>query len=543
MKNQNESPFGNPRFLATLAITFLGLWGWQYYMNKKYPQPKPAEVVQTNAAATGAAQQQPTTEQKQLDANKVGGQNNSSMTAASVQATSLPQTETKTFEYSNEHVAFTVSSNGFGLKQFTVKDYKDRDGQFVKYEPVIPLFAVVHKNTPVQFSVTQKSETEFFGEATVDGKKVTRSLRFDPATYAMHSEINYEPGIDSLQVDIEQKKLVYKNTNFLMPSFEHQDFIFVNDGKTNSESISTLKNGEGLLKTTGNVSMASISTQYFTTAFVNKSDFLPSITKKVDGNNALLTIDYDLKNLKSTQIKETFYVGAKKTEILSAIDPQMEEVLNYGMFGAISKILLRLLKFMHQILGNWGLAIIGMTLIVRLILMPFNVMSFRSAQSMQKIKPQMDALRERYKGDPMRMNQETMALMKKNKANPVSGCLPMLLQIPIFFALWRAISSSVELYQQPFFGWITDLSSHDKFFVLPILMGITMFLQQKMTPTTMDPTQAKILNFMPIIFTLFMVTLPSGLTLYNFVSALFGVTQQYFLLKQKNNNSAALKPA
>lgn len=164
-------------------------------------------------------------------------------------------------------------------------------------------------------------------------------------------------------------------------------------------------------------------------------------------------------------------------------------------------------------------------------------MSFKSAQAMQKIKPKMDAVREKYKNDPMKMNQETMALMKNNNANPLSGCLPMLLQIPIFFALWKAIGSSIELYQQPFFGWITDLSYHDPYFVFPILMGITMFLQQKMTPTTMDPMQAKILNFMPILFTLFMLTLPSGLTIYNFVSSLFGVIQQYFLLRENKTDS------
>jgi YidC/Oxa1 family membrane protein insertase len=136
-----------------------------------------------------------------------------------------------------------------------------------------------------------------------------------------------------------------------------------------------------------------------------------------------------------------------------------------------------------------------------------------------------------------------MALMKENNANPLSGCLPMLLQIPIFFAFFATISTSVELYHQPFFGWIRDLSSYDPIFILPILMGVTMFFQQKLTPTTMDPLQAKILNFMPLIFTLFMVTLPSGLTLYNFISALFGVVQQYFLLKETKSQSAAVAGA
>ena len=123
--------------------------------------------------------------------------------------------------------------------------------------------------------------------------------------------------------------------------------------------------------------------------------------------------------------------------------------------------------------------------------------------------------------------------MKVNKANPFGGCLPMLLQIPIFFALYRVIGSSIELYQSPFFLWITDLSAHDKFYVLPVLMGATMFFQQKLTPSNMDPAQAKILMWMPVVMSVFMLNLPSGLTLYMFVSGLFGITQQYFILKSK----------
>jgi YidC/Oxa1 family membrane protein insertase len=190
------------------------------------------------------------------------------------------------------------------------------------------------------------------------------------------------------------------------------------------------------------------------------------------------------------------------------------------------------MKFLHGIFGNWGVAIIALTIVMRLLMLPFNIMSFKSARAMQKIQPQLSAIREKYKGDPMAVNRETMALMKEHNANPLSSCLPMLIQIPIFFALWKTIGSSIEIYQQPFFGWINDLSSYDHFFVLPILMGITMFFQQKLTPTTMDPVQAKILNFMPLLFSIFMISLPSGLTLYNFISALFGVVQQYFLLKK-----------
>lgn len=520
MKNENESPFGNPRFLAAIAITFLSLWGWQYYMNLKYPAIKTKAAVEHEKSAPAPEAIKPVIEKNV----KI---------AVAPPAAAL--------EYSNERVAFAISSVGMGLSQYTVKDYKDGSGNYIKYEPNLPLFAAIYKNQPIQFNLTKKSDTEFFGEAVVEGKKITRKLSFDEKTMAIQSEINFEAGLENIQIKVEQNKAVPKSTNFLMPSFENQDFVYVNEGKTHSEGISTIKDGEGILKSAPGVEMAGITTQYFATALLNTSDFLPSITQKVEGQSAFLMVDYDLKNVSTTKISQTLYVGAKKTEILAAIDSKFEELLNYGMFGFISKPLLKLLKLMHGLLGNWGLAIIGMTIIVRTIMLPFNIVSFRSAQAMQRIKPQMDAVREKYKNDPMRLNKETMALMKEQKANPISGCLPMLLQIPIFFALWRAISSSVELYQQPFFGWITDLSSHDSFFVLPILMGITMFLQQKLTPSTMDPMQAKILSFMPIMFSLFMVTLPSGLTLYNFISALFGVIQQYFLLKQ--TKTAALTPA
>jgi YidC/Oxa1 family membrane protein insertase len=199
----------------------------------------------------------------------------------------------------------------------------------------------------------------------------------------------------------------------------------------------------------------------------------------------------------------------------------------------ISKPLVYIMKAFHSMVDNWGLAIIFLTLLVRLCVLPFNLMSMRSMKAMQKIQPKLTALREKYKEDPMTLNRETMSLMKENGANPLGGCLPMLIQIPIFFALYRVIGSSIELYQSPFFGWITDLSSHDIYYVLPVLMGITMFVQQKLTPSTMDPTQAKIMMFLPLVFSLFMLQLPSGLTLYMFVSTLFGAVQQMIIMRDK----------
>jgi YidC/Oxa1 family membrane protein insertase len=338
----------------------------------------------------------------------------------------------------------------------------------------------------------------------------------------------------SLTFEVTDKKHQTGGGNFLMPTFEKQVFLYRSEDKVKTDQISSVKAGETHTGSAGLISLASIGTQYFTQSFINKADILPNITTSVQDNLAKLDIIYNLKDTKITKIQNKIFIGPKSVDNLQKIDPNLTDVMDYGVFGAISKILLNLMKFLHGILGNWGLAIIALTVIMRLIMLPFNIMSFKSARAMQKIQPQLQAVRERYKSDPMAVNRETMALMKEHKANPLSSCLPMLLQIPVFFALWRTIGSSIEIYQQPFFGWITDLSAHDPYFIIPVLMGLTMFMQQKMTPSTMDPAQQKILNFMPILFSVFMLSLPSGLTLYNFVSSLFGVTQQYFLLKDRS---------
>jgi YidC/Oxa1 family membrane protein insertase len=165
----------------------------------------------------------------------------------------------------------------------------------------------------------------------------------------------------------------------------------------------------------------------------------------------------------------------------------------------------------------------------------------KSMKEMQKLQPKIQALKEKYKDDQQKLNQEQMALFKAHKVNPAGGCLPMLVQLPVFIALYAVLGNSIELFHAPFFGWIQDLSTKDPFYVYPVLMGLAMLLQQKMTPNAgVDPTQQKMMYFMPVIFTFMMINLPSGLTLYIFVSTLLGVAQQ-MALKDKQN--AIAQPA
>lgn len=516
MNNKNESPFGNPRFIISIIAVFLFLWGWQYYVNLKYPQP----AIKTIAEKTPIS----------IEKSPVSAIITPSIkTRDSIQAAG--GLEEKTYSYEDEKIKWILSSIGMGLSSLELKDYFDKDKKSIKFVSAQKLFAVSIDNQTTIFNVTKISETQYSGNTVIGGKTFKRTLNYNKETMSFDSETEFDGAPLSLGFSTSEPKHESGSSNFLMPSFEKQDFLFRDNEKIKTEQISSLKDTEALHKSATNASLASIGSQYFTQTYIDKSEILPSINMEVVGKTAKLDISYNLKDAKVSKIKNIIYIGPKLTENLIKIDPLLPEVMDYGIFGFISKPLLKLMKFLHGIFGNWGVAIIALTIIMRLLMLPFNVVSFKSARAMQKIQPQLAAVREKYKNDPMAVNRETMALMKQHNANPLSSCLPMLIQIPIFFALWKTIGSSIEIYQQPFFGWITDLSSYDRFFVLPILMGITMFFQQKLTPTTMDPMQAKILNYMPLLFSLFMISLPSGLTLYNFISALFGVGQQYFLLK------------
>ena len=214
----------------------------------------------------------------------------------------------------------------------------------------------------------------------------------------------------------------------------------------------------------------------------------------------------------------------------------LEKAVDFGWLAVLCLPLLWLLKALYSFVGNYGVAIILLTIILRVLLLPLTYNSMKSMQKMGKLKPLIDDIKKKYGDDKARMNQEVMNLYKTHKINPMGGCLPMILQMPIWFALYRMIYSSVELYQEPFIpGWINDLSYRDPTFVLPIILGGFMFLQQKMTPSTMDNQQAKMMLYiMPVFFTFIMLYLPSGLVLYILFSTALGIIQQLFYNRKQD---------
>lgn len=231
------------------------------------------------------------------------------------------------------------------------------------------------------------------------------------------------------------------------------------------------------------------------------------------------------------EVDATFYSGPKIQSELKDLAVGLNQTVDYGWLWPIAKLLFLGLQFFHNLVGNWGWSIILLTVLVKLILWPLSSKSYRSMAKMRVIAPEMQRMKEEFGEDRMRFSQEMMALYKREQVNPLSGCLPLLLQMPIFLALYWVLMESVELRHAPWILWIQDLSAMDPWFILPLLMGVTMFIQQMLNPQPADPMQAKVFKIMPIMFTVFMLFFPAGLVLYWIVNNTITITQQWFINK------------
>lgn len=221
------------------------------------------------------------------------------------------------------------------------------------------------------------------------------------------------------------------------------------------------------------------------------------------------------------------YAGPQEQETLKAISPKLEAVVDYGWLEVIGDVLFDALKFLHGWLGNWGLAIIALTIIIKAIFFPLSAASYKSMAKMRVISPRLQKLKEQYGDDRMKMNQAMMELYKTEKINPLGGCLPILVQIPVFIALYWVLLGSVELRGAPFYGWIQDLSREDPYYILPTLMMVSMFIQTRLNPTPPDPVQAKIMMIMPFAFGVMFYFFPAGLVLYWLVNNILSIAQQW----------------
>ncbi len=275
---------------------------------------------------------------------------------------------------------------------------------------------------------------------------------------------------------------------------------------------------------------------YFVTAWVPAKDTSNVVqTRKDSQGNYIIGFTGPTLSVAAGAQAETsaiLYAGPKIQKHLGELSPGLELTVDYGILWFLAQPIFWLLEHIHSILGNWGWSIIVLTIIIKLAFFPLSAASYKSMARMRAVSPKLAALKEQYGDDRQKMSQAMMELYKKEKINPLGGCLPILVQMPVFLALYWTLLESVEMRQAPWLLWITDLSIKDPFFLLPIIMGVTMFIQQQLNPTPPDPMQAKVMKLMPIIFTFFFLWFPAGLVLYWVVNNVLSIAQQWYITRK-----------
>ena len=408
------------------------------------------------------------------------------------------------------------------------------------------------------------------GEA--DGLVVRHTLRFHAATYTIDALIRVaNGGLASRTVTVALPWIAHRSSKPSPEKFpgQHPTEVVWSTGG-HAERIEDL-GAVGNREVDG--AWIALGSTWYLAALVPKSPGFKLVTagesKKADGKNGETHVTVSVAARATPTIAPgqaweghvAMYVGPKEYNRLRAHG--LEETLNFGGFPLprqygglpmewLGAPILRFMNWMHEYVPNYGVVIIVLTVLSKVLFYPLTVKSLRSMKAMQALQPQVNALRSKHKSDPRKLQEETMALYRKQRVNPMGGCLPMVAQVPIFYALYLALSVSVELQNAPFlcfgrlFGlelWVCDLASQDPTYVLPILMGISMFVQQKMTPTMGDPRQAKMMLVMPFVFTFMFLNLPSGLVLYWFVSNVLQIVQQRYMDRSSRATAREAKDA
>lgn len=286
---------------------------------------------------------------------------------------------------------------------------------------------------------------------------------------------------------------------------------------------------------------AAMIQHYFLSAWVPEKDQTKTYYTNYKPNNIIYTIGYRDKNETSVAPGETksfssiFYAGPKDQEKLEKIAEGLELTVDYGVLTVIAKPIFWLLTKIHSVVGNWGWAIILLTILIKLMFYKLSEASYKSMAKMRAVQPRMVAMKERFADDRQGMNKAMMEMYKKEKINPLGGCLPIVVQIPVFIALYWVLLESVELRQAPWILWIEDMSTADPYLILPILMGISMFIQQRLNPAPIDPVQAKVMMALPFVFGIFFMFFPSGLVLYWVVNNVLSIAQQWYITNKVVN--------
>jgi len=573
------------RAIYAILLTFFIIIAWTFIQSKFFPQapskPAPQEVKKDQIAPAEKAAEKRTDikESKPLKEGK---------TAAKQRL--IPQKEIS-IETQNYWAVFT--SDDARLKHFKLKKYEDRVDeaaltikliQFVeeilgkkvekpkKPEPLDLVNTREEKNLPLgltlllsdenwevdkdQLRLLESSEKGeiTFSKSLENGLKVLKRFKFTADRYTINLEVEVQNnsskeitnqfGLEWIgEIELaklakeENKDFGLKYSFFRNQKVEKKEF----GGSATSGCIP----GCGTQKTTtepfettekGDIKWFSFEGEYFAALLIPPPS--KEITLSVKGTEKnLLKADLNTSPIsippkEKVNVSYQIYLGPKDEDLLKTLGVGAEKLVDFGFFTIVAKPLLWVLRLTNTVTKNYGIDIIILSILIKIIFLPLTQISMKSMKEMQKVQPEMNRLKEQHKNDKAKLQQEIMLLYKRRKINPMSGCLPMLIQIPVFIALYNALQYTMEMRHAPFFFWIKDLAAKDPIYITPIIMGATMVLQQKMTPTAADPTQAKMFLLMPVMFTFLFLNFPSGLVIYWLTNNVLSIAHQYYMNKK-----------
>jgi len=462
-----------------------------------------------------------------------------------------------------------LSEKGAGFSSFILKKYREKIAKDSALKELIPqkdsietvLLGFAGKSLPglnnAVFSASLTADTVNIRDAAQEisfswksdeGVVVEKTYRFSPDSYLIGLDVTIKNGSDRSIQDklfISLKGPTPADTR--MYGFEGPSALI-------NEKLEEIKIKDIAEKNTytGKVTWVGMQDRYFLMSVIPDQVEDASMRLFLKGDDLLetqyLNPDGDIRPGTQYTYQYSLFFGPKSMEVLKSAGHDLGKALNFGMFTVLAKPCVWLMNRLYSVIPNYGIAIIFLTILIKGVLWPLGSKSYKSMSEMKKIQPLMKEIREKYKNDKKKMNEEVMGLYRTYKINPLGGCLPMVVQLPVFFALYRMLYQAIELRHAPFFLWIDDLSAPDRLFhfsfsipfmeppygvpVLTIIMGATMLLQQKMSPPMGDPTQAKMMMFMPLIFTVIFINFSSGLVLYWLVNNILSISQQYYIQKK-----------
>ncbi|PMS37558.1 protein translocase subunit yidC [Trinickia symbiotica] len=381
------------------------------------------------------------------------------------------------------------------------------------------------------------------------GVKVVKTYTFTRGSFVIGVDTKIENVGTAPVTPSVYMELVRDSTPVDTPRFSHTFLgpaVYTNEHHFQKISFSDIDKNKAEYATSGNSGWIAMVQHYFASAWIPREGAKRDIyVEKIDPTLYRVGITEPVATVapgQSVDVSARLFAGPEEERILEGVAPGLDLVKDYGWVTIIAKPLFWLLEKIYGFVGNWGWAIVLLTLLIKAVFFPLSAASYKSMARMKEITPRMQALRERFKSDPQKMNAALMELYKTEKVNPFGGCLPIVIQIPVFISLYWVLLSSVEMRGAPWVLWIHDLSQQDPYYILPVLMAVSMFVQTKLNPTPPDPVQAKMMMFMPIAFSVMFFFFPSGLVLYYVVNNVLSIAQQYYITRMMGTQKKS-KPA